>query len=128
MYNLQRRDNNLFDWFFPEMPKISKAPTWTQEFTGDYHIHENEKDFVVSIDASGISKEDLRISLVEGKLTIEGKRNFPPETGRKAVDVKYNFVVGDKIDTSAASAKLDQGLLIVVLPKKTPRSVQIPVQ
>ncbi len=99
-------------------------------------ILENDTGFTLQIDMPGVKKEDVNISFEKGVLTVSAERKRVNEENgdryhyseRVWGDLKRSFTVGDGIDTENISARMEDGVLEIALPKKekvTPR--QIPV-
>lgn len=90
-------------------------------------VYETEKEFVVRMDLAGLKREDLKIVLVDGCLTISGVRQDRIPKGRKhfhkmeitvgpferRVPVPRGWEVGD------VKARYVDGVLQVVLEKST---------
>jgi HSP20 family protein len=100
------------------------------------NILESETDFRIVADMPGVRNEDLDIRLEEDVLTIKAERNLEVPEGYqsrrremvgKAV-FRRSFNLGSGVDTDNASAKLDQGVLTVTLPKTekaVPRRIEV---
>ncbi len=54
--------------------QVATKPAFEFNWTPRADVEENEKEFTVSMDLPGISKENAAISLKDGVLTISGKR------------------------------------------------------
>jgi HSP20 family protein len=86
---------------------VVKAPTHVSSFT------EAESTYTLEIDVPGVSKELLLIKIEEQIVRIESK----PEAIRK---YNLNFELPVAIDPVLSQAKLDNGVLNLVLTKKKP--------
>jgi len=90
------------------------------------NIHETADAYHLELSAPGRSKEDFKLSLDNGQLTIsfEKKAEAPTEeykTVRKEFSFrsfKRSFNLDDKIDTNGIQAKYENGVLKLLLPKK----------
>lgn len=94
-------------------------------FVPSFDIRETPDAYVFEADLPGIRQEDLDINLAGNRLTISGKR----ETTRKEDDGNYftmersygsfarTFNLPDGADPSRIQAELDNGVLIVTVPK-----------
>jgi len=96
-------------------------------------VYENREEFLLVTDMPGIKKDDLRIHLDKGQLTLEAQRAEPADGKRLASEIRYTnyrraFSVPQGIDVDKVSAELQQGVLRVHLPKSAavkPRQIQV---
>ena len=97
-------------------------------------IYETENDVVLVADVPGVEKKSLQLDTDNDELTIRGI--FQPKNGdgKKLVDEfaygEYNrtFTLGDTIDREKITAKLENGVLTLTLPKHEkvkPRKITI---
>ena len=129
-----RTVNDLFDEFF--RPNI-----WDKE-TGltvpPVNIHETNDSYNVELVAPGLNKEDFKVNLEKGLLTISYEKKAEAEnkdykTIRKEFSYrsfKRSFSLDDKINAAGIQAKYDNGVLKLYLPKKdevivTPQQISI---
>lgn len=96
-----------------------------QAFSVPANILETAESYELTLLAPGRNKEDYRISLEKGLLTIS--YTAPQETETKPVfirrefilkDFSRSFTLDDKIDSTNISASYENGLLKLVLPRK----------
>ena len=101
-------------------------------------IQENEKEFLVKADLPDVKKEDLKIELQDGMLSIAGERKHETEEqGKKfhRVERQYGqfmrrFSLPSDVDAGKVQADFNNGVLNVRLPKASnvkPKSVAIKV-
>lgn len=91
-------------------------------------ICEREKEFVVRANLPGIKKEDIKVSVHDNELIIEGKQNTEKKEENQNVyryeryKGNYRRVVSlpDVCDTENVKANLNDGVLTLVIPKKEP--------
>ncbi len=91
-------------------------------------ILEEEKDYRLDIDVPGFSKEEIKISVENGYLTIEAEKNQEKEEKdqkgnylrreRNYGSCSRRFYVGD-IKKESISASFKDGILTVIVPKAT---------
>ena len=98
-------------------------------------ILENENEIIVFADMPGVNSKNVDIDLREGVLTIQGQ--IDPVEGEKEVSVyrEFNwgnylrqFTLSDAIDQEKITAKMDQGVLRLTLPKAEklkPQKIQV---
>ena len=105
-------------------------------FTPSVDIYETEQEIVVKADLPGVSKDGLDIDLRDGVLTLTAQVEQPADSER-LVYQEYQvggfarkFQVGETIDQTKISAKLDKGVLTLTLPKADrlkPRKIDVKV-
>ena len=91
----------------------------------DYRIDEDEKSYCLEIDMPGVKKEDLEIGIKENILSISAKRKkmVKSDDGETKEEVissyEQSFNISTKgIDVENIEANLNNGVLIINLPKK----------
>lgn len=101
-------------------------------------ISETDDAYTVKGEIPGVKKEDVKVTIQDGMLTIQGERKMEKEEkGKKfhRVECSYgNFVrsfrVPDDADESAVKAEFKDGMLNVTLPKSArakPKSINVSV-
>ena len=102
-------------------------------------ISETEKEYVVKAELPGVKREDVKVSQVDGVLTIEGERKYEKdEKDEKTHRVERffgtftrSFSLPDNADAQNIRAETRDGVLNVHIPKlKSEKSkpVQIKVE
>jgi HSP20 family protein len=136
-------DLNRFDPFTDTFPAITAFPDvfrgWARplralEQTLDIKLDVSETDgeYKVKADLPGVKKEDINVAVdgnvvsnsAETKREIEKKDEKWLRTERQYGKVQRSFSLGQDIDAAGVKAKYDQGVLNLVLPKKTRRDVK----
>ena len=116
-----RKNNNLFDNWFDDMFTEEKKHYMRSD------IKELDNEYEFKIDMPGYKKENIKISLNEGYLTIEAdnaveKKEEKNETflhkERFYGHVCRTFYVGEDINEEGITAKFEDGVLALVVPKK----------
>jgi HSP20 family protein len=90
------------------------------------NITEHDQEFTFDIAAPGMSKEDFKIQVVDGKLYISADKQIEtPEKAPQSIKQEWNFhkferqfKLGDKVDATAIHAAYVHGILTIYLPKK----------
>jgi HSP20 family protein len=111
---------------------------------GDWHprvdISENDGQYLVKADIPGVAKEDIKITVDNDVLTIQGERKQEQEEENKhfhRVERFYgsfirSFTLPDDADAAALKAAAQEGQLTVTIPKKasapSASAVQVPVE
>ena len=90
-----------------------------------YNIEENDKNYCLEIDMPGVKKEDLEIGIKENILSISAKRKkmMKSDDGEVKEEVISNYeqsfnVSAKGIDVENIEANLNNGVLMITLPKK----------
>lgn len=102
-------------------------------------ITEEEKEYLIRAELPDMKKEDVRLTVENGVLTISGERKFEKEEkGRKyhRIERAYgsfvrSFSLPEDADGSKVAADFKDGLLQVHLPKSvkaTPKAIEITVR
>ncbi len=91
-------------------------------------VKENEHDFEVFIDLPGFKKENLKLDLTDGYITINANKTLEEEDKKKYIrkerfydSVSRSFYVGDSIKKEDIKAKFDNGVLTLSIPKVEPK-------
>ena len=97
-------------------------------------IFESKDGYVLKVEMPGVSKEGLEITLEGSEASITGHRNSQSLNGEAlyreshARDYRRVFELDPAIDTQGISAKMDQGVLTLTLPKSEkvkPRKITV---
>ena len=120
-------------------PTLQKEPRNTNERASTFvapevNIIETKDGYVLQAEMPGVSKEGLEITLEGNELTITGNRHAEPLPGealfRESHEVGYRrvFELDPAIDTAKVSARMEQGVLTLTLPKSErvkPRKISV---
>jgi len=96
-------------------------------------LYESPQAFYLYVDLPGVSLEDVEVEVEPSGIRLRGRRGSL-ETGRAAERLEIRtgtfereLELPEKIDTSAVSAVLKDGVLRMVLPKLQARAVSVPI-
>jgi len=127
---------------------FSRAPTqWPEgqqeqiavpEWAPLVDISEDEKEYLIKAELAEVKKEDVKVTALEGTLTITGERKFEKEEkGKKyhRVERAYgsfvrNFTLPDDASPAKVSAEFKDGVLTVHLTKTEkakPQQIEVKV-
>ena len=87
------------------------------------NILETKDGYVLEAEMPGVSKDGLELTVENGELTIYGRRGAVEKKGRevyresRAFDYRRSFELDPSIDAANITAKIDQGVLTLHLPK-----------
>jgi HSP20 family protein len=134
--DMQSRLNRLFgDAPFPRMGDDGMSLSgWSPAVD----VQETEKEYLIKADPPDVKKEDVKVELLDGALTIEGERQQEKEEkGKKfhKIEREYGkflrrFALPTEVDPSKVQAEFKNGVLNVHLPKSAaakPKAVAVKV-
>lgn len=79
--------------------------------------------YMLEIEMPGVKRDGLDISFENNELTVTGRRSLPPVEGTlihresRPENFRRVFELDPSIDADKISAKIDQGLVTLTLPK-----------
>jgi HSP20 family molecular chaperone IbpA len=99
-------------------------------------IYETEEGMFVLVDLPGVDKKDFNVRVDNGLLTIQGKPTYDPPKNPlheefRLIDFYRQFQLSEDVDQTKISAKAEQGVLTIFLPKAEkakPRKIQVDVK
>jgi HSP20 family protein len=108
------------------------------EWTPLADITEDDKEYVIKAELPELRKEDVKVSVENGVLTISGERKFEKEEKKKKyhrVERGYGsfvrtFALPEDADANKAKAQFKQGILELHLPKNEkakPKQIEVNV-
>jgi len=86
-------------------------------------VLENADGYTLEVEMPGVSKENLEMWVENNELTILGRRSMPAIEGMlihresRSENFRRSFEIDPSIDAGKISAKIDQGVLTLTLPK-----------
>lgn len=114
------------------MEKVAKEVSDVRVETGAFRprvdIMEMEKNYLVLIELPGLAKEDVKISVNDERvMTISGSKKAAEHQGMKLLrnervfgEFKRSLHLPETTDIENISAKFDNGVLNLEIPKKEP--------
>ena len=121
---------NLFDQINNEMNRYlsmrDTAANQEREWMPAVDIHEEDNCYMLTADIPGVNRKDVEITLEDGVLTVKGERNSETEVTeegyRRRERIQGSFVrqfnLPETVDTANISAKAEDGILKIVIPKQ----------
>ncbi len=125
---------NLFDdWFdFPSFPEFRNVD---RKLYGRHAAHEMKTDvrehedhYEVDVDLPGFKKDEIRLELENGTLTVHAAKDLEKEQKDKAGKIirqerfsgamQRSFYVGEALTEEDIGAKFENGVLSLNIPKK----------
>jgi HSP20 family protein len=127
------RHNTRFDPF-PELDELMRGMGMHGSFGRQYEnmlemrmdVTEDDKRYYVRVDVPGVKKEDIDISIDGNQVSItaEARREKTHEEEKEIYSERYegqayrSFTLPSEVDSAAAEARYDGGVLTLDLPKK----------
>ncbi len=116
---------NLFDRFFGRSLAGQPPRVFETMWAPSLDFSEDEKDYIVRVEAPGIPKEDLEVNLEGQVLTVSGRRSFEKEEQREEYFWREReqgrFVrtvrLPGPVDSAKVEANFDNGVMTIRLPK-----------
>jgi HSP20 family protein len=117
--------DSVVDDFFNTIPSL-----WNDGYTGintaPVNIYETANGFNLEISVPGINKEDLKVNVDKGLLTISYDKKEEAKTeDQKTIrrefshrSFKRSFTVAEQVNVENIQAKYENGILKLFLPKK----------
>lgn len=129
--------NRLMPASFSRFPRLETG--MKVDWAPSADVSENESEFLIRAELPGVKKEDIKVKVSDGVLTLEGeRRQEKEEKGEKMHRVERfygsfsrSFALPDNADVSGVKAESKDGLLTIKIPKlkSTPtRAVDVKVE
>lgn len=127
--------DSVFDDLLTSLPA-----SWTENFNNaPANIHETKDGFHVELSVPGLAKEDFKINIEKGLLTVsyekkEENKSEDYKTIRREFSYrsfKRSFNLDENVNVDQVQAKYENGILKLYLPKKEaeqPSSKQVTIQ
>ena len=87
-------------------------------------IHETDEALTVLMEMPGVAREGVSVALEDDVLRVEGRIDFSKYEGMEPVYTEFNvghytrsFALSGKIDRERIGAQLEDGVLVLTLPK-----------
>ncbi len=114
---------NMLDDFFAE---DWAGPRSLMKDTFKIDVKEDDKEYMVEAELPGVTKDDLNLSIEDGRLSIsvnkeevkedKGQKNYIHRE-RRYTSMQRNVFLADAAD-EGIKAKLNDGVLEIIVPKK----------
>lgn len=125
-HNGSRNFNDLFDEVFNKFPATWGNDSHAHKVFPAVNISETKDAFHLELNAAGLNKEDFKINAENDLLTISyEKKEQTVQTDSKAIrkefskqSFKRSFGLDEKVNAEGITAKYENGILQLHLPKK----------
>lgn len=135
---MSRRSLKRFPWDLSDRRDTSR-----EEWTPVVDVYEEGDRFVLEIDLPGVDRDDLDVSIEQGRLNLEGQRNTTPEAEEDSSEestrtyyrreraegfFRRTFTLPEGLDEESISARLNEGVLTVEMMGAKPATRTIDVE
>tara|TARA_A100001015_G_C14707963_1_gene600896 strand:+ start:320 stop:757 length:438 start_codon:yes stop_codon:yes gene_type:complete len=108
------------------LPHSLFKDSYQDEFTGyiplKFHpqvaIKEGDNHVKIELATPGYKKEELKISIQEATLTIEGSQNNTEDKSKQDKSFSKSLTIGSHYDIENAKSQYENGILSIVIDKK----------
>ena len=113
---------------------MNESPRREQYVAPQVNIFEAKDGYTLEAEMPGVNKDGLEITLEGNEITIVGRRQAESASGQllfresRVADFRRVFELDPAIDTARISAKMEQGILTLTLPKSErvkPRKITV---
>jgi HSP20 family protein len=130
-YNAVSPFGSMFDRVFNDSNNSR-----TTKFRPSVDLFEDDNAYEIQLSVPGMTKDDIKIDVKEGLLTISGERKFEKKNDDKnyrSIETQYgNFVrsfnLPDHVDVTKISAEYKDGILHVGVPKDEKKALATTVK
>lgn len=131
--DLQREVGRLFDDFAPSSRSLNATQ---RAYAPLCDVHETDEHYLMSFDIPGVSKDNIKIEVVDNQLTISGERKHETEVKNGSYHLsersfgKFHrmFTLPASLNADKIEATYHDGVLRLAVPKaesSRPRQIQI---
>ena len=120
--------NDWMDFSFPDVDRKLYGKHVDRIMKTD--VREKEDAYEVMIDLPGFKKEEVKIELKNGNLTIHAAQTLDKEEKKEGKYIRQerysgnmsrSFYVGENVKVQDVQAKFENGILTLDIPKKDPK-------
>ena len=127
----------IFEDFFNDnfIPRFFDGDNWITKDSKvpAVNVEEDEKEYRIEVAAPGLEKEDLKVSINDGVLTISSEKKEEKEDKKDSYirrEFGYtsfcrSFTLPDEVDADNINAKHKNGVLHVSIPKAEAKVVPV---
>lgn len=138
MDDLQKRLSSVFGLVPNRQPNGKEETMTVAQWLPLVDITEDDKEYLIKAELPEVNKDEVKVTVESGVLTISGERRFEKEEKDKRylrIERAYgsftrSFSVPDDADDAKVSAEFKNGVLTVRLTKSEkarPKSVEVKV-
>jgi HSP20 family protein len=130
---IEKRMNHLFEDLFQSFPSKFLQPELNPaQPLAPVNIRETEKAYLLELVAPGLDKEDFKVNIDNQLLTVSAeKKTGAQQDNERQVRREYTyrsfartFTLDESVNTERISARYENGVLHLELPKKEEAKIQ----
>lgn len=128
------RESNVEDWL---LSPFAGLPAFTRYLDPGYfsaqkplvaEVHEDAENFYANFEVPGVKKENVKLDLNNRLLTVNVEKKVRQGESESSYTLTRSISLPDSVNPEKISAKLEDGILVVTLPKaeqSKPRSIEL---
>ncbi len=126
---LSRKGDGFFglDFFRDPFDDFFAPTTFSIKREMRTDVKETENGYSFSIDLAGFDKKDVNVDFSNGYLIVEAEKkdseNDKYLKRERVSSCKRSYYVGDKVKIEDIKAKLENGILEILVPKNSPEKL-----
>jgi HSP20 family protein len=125
-----RLDTDIDRWFESALAGLA-TPVFDNHFAVD--VYEDKDNTYVRAELPGVDRNDIKVEMVEGYLSISANRKAMNAEGKGegSFSVSRSISVPDNVQADKVGAAYENGVLTVTLPKQEeakPRTITVSVK
>lgn len=130
------RVTDFDDWFrhpFAGLPALSRFFDWEGALANAggrlaTDIHEDKDNYYATFEVPGVKKESVKVELNNKLLSVTVERKGGPADAETGYVASRSISVPDSVNPEAITARVEDGILTVTLPKsehRKPRTIDV---
>lgn len=110
--------NEIMKEFFGGSPNYYKTSVLTKskDEENNYEVNQTKDGAYLFFEAPGFNKENLKVEIEDGVMTIDGKRKYKMNGEEISKSVHKQFKLGTEFNAELIEATIEDGLLTVFIP------------
>lgn len=104
---------------------------WKNNAVPAIDVYEDSTNLYTDMELPGLSKDDVKITIHNGVLTIKGERRDARENNRRYLHTERtngtfsrSFTLPVEVDVNKVDANFTNGILHITMPKSNPRDIE----
>ncbi len=130
MKNYLTKRNNTYD-LFDAFDDFFRPVFFDEQHDLKTNIKETDSAYELDIEMPGYSKDQIKVALENGYLTVSASKESKEEDNKKhyvrkeiSESCSRSYYVGDDVTQADIKAKYENGMLAISVPKSQPKQIQ----
>ena len=130
MKNYLTKRNNTYD-LFDAFDDFFRPVFFDEQHDLKTNIKETDSAYELDIEMPGYSKDQIKVALENGYLTVSASKESKEEDNKKhyvrkeiSESCPRSYYVGDDVTQADIKAKYENGMLAISVPKSQPKQIQ----